>query len=130
MFRRKVPHYVPQAASSATNSPTSKDHVSTRDYHNWRYKEVDKKGRCRDLYEGSGESYKDRMEGLFIKLRLTHSRLFFLPSIMALFEISFVRYFIAALGSCFLFAIFITHIPIQQSLEELYNPGICIAPGA
>lgn len=65
MVRRRVPHHAPQAASSPANPPTSKDHVSARDYYNRRYEEVDKKRRCRGLYEGSTESHRDRMEGLW-----------------------------------------------------------------
>ena len=65
MVRRKVPRYGPQAASSTATSPTSKDRVSARDYYNRRYEEVDKKRRCRGLYEGSTESHRDRMEGLW-----------------------------------------------------------------
>ena len=65
MVRRKVPRHGPQTTSSTANSPTSKDHLSARDYYNRRYEEVDKKRRCRGLYEGSTESHRDRMEALW-----------------------------------------------------------------
>ena len=65
MVRRKVPHHAPQAASSTAHSPTTKDHVFTRDYSNRRYKEMDKKRRCTGVYEDSTESQMNRMEGLW-----------------------------------------------------------------
>lgn len=64
MVRRKVPHHV-QPASTTTQSPTAKGHVSARDYYNRRYKEVDKKRRITGLYEDSTESHMNRMEGLW-----------------------------------------------------------------
>jgi len=65
MVRRKVLGQAPRATSSATHSPTAKDHVSAREYYNRRYKEVDKKRRSTGLYEDSTESHINRMEGLW-----------------------------------------------------------------
>ncbi|KAL9606939.1 MAG: hypothetical protein Q9167_008096, partial [Letrouitia subvulpina] len=65
MARHKVLHYNPQAASSTSKSPSAKEHGSTGEYYNRRYKEVDKKRRCMRLYEDSTESYRDRMEKLW-----------------------------------------------------------------
>jgi len=65
MTRRKAPRYARRAASTASDSPTAKDHVSARDYYNRRYKEVDKKRRATGLYEDSTKSHMNRMEGLW-----------------------------------------------------------------
>lgn len=50
MARCKVLHYTPQAASSTSRSLSAKEHGFTSDHYNRRYREVDKKRRCRGLY--------------------------------------------------------------------------------
>ncbi len=65
MVRRKVLGQALRAASAATHSPIAKDHVSSREYYNRRYEEVDKKRRSTGLYEDSTESHINRMEGLW-----------------------------------------------------------------
>ena len=72
MVRHKVPRHALQAASTTSHSPTTKDHVSAREYYNRRYNEVDQKRRSTGLYEDSTESHMNRMEGLWKESILLH----------------------------------------------------------